>query len=81
MKATYNPDKIVYIFYTERHWDDELGNWIPEMKHMIMEGGTNGNFIARWDVEGEDFTEDFSTLEKAMEWILNEELTAEEVEG
>jgi hypothetical protein len=40
----------------------------------------DGTFIARWNVEGDDFTEEFSTLEKAMKWLMNEDLIAEEVE-
>jgi hypothetical protein len=79
MKITYNKDKVLYTFYTKRYWDDEVNNWIPERKHMIMKG-ENGKFIARWDMERDDFTEDFSTIEKAMKWIHNEDLTAEEVE-
>jgi hypothetical protein len=79
MEVTYNKDKVLYILYSERHWDDKSNKWIPEMKHMIMQA-PDGTFIARWDMERDDFTEEFSTIEKAMKWIHNEDLTAEEVE-
>lgn len=63
-------DKVLYTFFTE-----------PNKKCMVMQGATNGKFIARWNVDKEDYTEEFSTLEKAMKWLTNEGLTAEEVEG